>query len=246
MFARRPPRAQTTTCPLSALAATSGLYPLAHGLRQRIGIEASTCLCVGAVPEPVHIGVEGALVVSRTGLVLAVDEAAQCRELYAGNFLGWSAQAIADRLHQGSAVALGFARGLNDTPKVLALVLTAGWSGVDARLALGFVAVVMAVGGWLRSRRVAETLSHRITTITPGQGLVANSIASGLVICASLAGSPVSTTHVSTGAIFGVGLRNETTDWNVVRGIVAAWVGTLPLAAALAAGVAWIASRGMV
>ena len=232
--------------PLLALAATSFLYPLVHRARRRFGIEASTCLCVGPVSEPVRAGASGALVIARTGLVLTLDEAAQCRKLYSGNFLGAPAQAIADRLHQGSAVALGFARGLNDTPKVLALVVTAGWSGLDPRLSLGIVAVVMAVGGWLRAERVAETLSHRITSISPGQGLLANSVASSLVICASLAGSPVSTTHVSTGSIFGIGLWNEATDWKVVGGIVAAWLGTLPLAAAIATGVALLASRGIV
>jgi PiT family inorganic phosphate transporter len=144
-----------------------------------------------------------------------------------------------DRLHQVSAFSLGFARGLNDTPKVLALLVTAGWSGFDPRLSLGIIAGAMALGGYLRARRVAETLAHGITSLTHGQGLLANSIASSLVIAASLLGSPVSTTHVSTGAIFGIGLWNEATDWSTVRGIVLAWIGTLPVAAAMAASVAY-------
>jgi PiT family inorganic phosphate transporter len=86
---------------------------------------------------------------------------------------------------------------------------------------------------------VAETLAHRITSLSHGQGLLANGIASSLVIGASLLGSPVSTTHVSTGALFGIGCWSERTDWRMVGGILAAWVATLPLAAALAAAAAW-------
>ena len=87
----------------------------------------------------------------------------------------------------------------------------------------------------LSDAAVAETLAHRITQLSPGQGALANSVSSGLVIGASLMGAPVSTTHVSTGALFGIGIWNRETDWSMVRGIVLAWVGTLPLAALLAA-----------
>jgi PiT family inorganic phosphate transporter len=139
-----------------------------------------------------------------------------------------------------SAFALGFARGLNDTPKVLALLVAAGWSGVDPRASLVVVAGAMAAGGWWHARKVAETLSHRITSLSHGQGLIGNGVASSLVIGASLLGSPVSTTHVSTGALFGIGLFRDDTDWRRVSGILLAWLATLPLAASLAAGVAWL------
>ena len=46
----------------------------------------------------------------------------------------------------------------------------------------------------------------------------------------------MSTTHVTSGAIFGIGLWNDRTDWTMVSGIVVAWLGTLPLAAGIAAG----------
>ncbi len=224
--------------PLLAFTAAALLYPLAHRSRERSGIETSTCLCVGPVREPVRLGADGALVLERTGLVLSIDETAACRDLYGGRFLGVSLQAVADRLHRVSAFSLGLARGLNDTPKIFALVFAAGIAGLDPRLALAVVALAMALGGWRRSHRVAETLSHRITSMRSGQGLVANSIASLLVIGASLAGAPVSTTHVSTGALFGIGLWNRETNWKVVGEIALAWVATLPLAALLAGGFA--------
>jgi PiT family inorganic phosphate transporter len=91
----------------------------------------------------------------------------------------------------------------------------------------------MAVGGWLSARRVAETLSHRITTLSRGQGLLANAVGSTLVIGASLLGAPVSTTHVSTGAIFGIGLYGDS-DGRVITSVILAWLVTLPVAALLA------------
>ncbi|MFV1978848.1 MAG: anion permease [Myxococcota bacterium] len=225
--------------PFLAFGFASAIYPLVHQTRRVLGIEADTCICIGESRDPVRQMSNGAWVVERTGLELTIDQTENCRDFYSGEALGVSVQAIVDRLHQGSAFSLGFARGLNDTPKVLALLVTAGWSGFDPRLSLGVIAGAMALGGYFRARRVAETLAHGITKLTHGQGLLANSIASGLVISASLLGSPVSTTHVSTGALFGIGLWNKGTDWSTVTGIVAAWIGTLPVAAAMAAAVAY-------
>jgi PiT family inorganic phosphate transporter len=71
-----------------------------------------------------------------------------------------------------------------------------------------------------------------------GQGCVANIVASALVIGASMGGMPVSTTHVSTGAIFGIGLWTGSAHWNVVAGILAAWFATLPVALVLGYAVA--------
>ena len=225
--------------PVLALGIASVAYPLAHHARRVLGIEADTCLCVGEARDLVRQGANGAWVVERTGLAVTVDQMENCRDFYTGNALGFSIQSIVDRLHEVSAFSLGFARGLNDTPKVLALLVTVGWAGLDPRTSLVVIALSMALGGYFRAHRVAETMAHRITTLTHGQGLLANSIASGLVITASLLGSPVSTTHVSTGALFGIGLWNRGTDWTLVSGIVGAWVGTLPVAAGLAALMAY-------
>lgn len=226
--------------PFLALAAAAVLFPLLHRARRALGVDADTCVCIGERMEPVRVDRGGALVLESTGLAITVDQAAECQQRYSGDVLGLPVHAMLDGLHRLSAFSLGFARGLNDTPKVLALLVAAGWSGIDPRASLGVIAIAMAVGGFLRARQVAETLAHRITELSPGQGLLANSVASGLVIGASLLGAPVSTTHVSTGALFGIGAWNPATDWSMVRNIVAAWVGTLPLAAGLAALGAWL------
>ena len=225
--------------PLLACAAAAVLYPIAQRSRQASWIHAETCVCIGADLDPVEVGPGGALLRRSTGLPLTLAEHELCQRVYAGRVFGTSVKALVDRVHVSSAFALGFARGLNDTPKVLALLVAAGWSGLDPRISLALVAGAMATGGWLRARRVADTLAHRITTLSHGQGLLANGIASSLVIGASLLGSPVSTTHVSAGALFGIGLWNDDTDWRVVTGILFAWLATLPLAAALAAAIAW-------
>jgi PiT family inorganic phosphate transporter len=225
--------------PFLASAAALLLYPMVRRSREALGIESNTCVCLGPVPAPVTISADGTLLQHRTGLPLTVAEREACRSLYEGRILGISFQSLVDRLHTTSAFALGFSRGLNDTPKILALLVAAGWSGIDPRVSLVLVALTMAAGGWLRARRVAETMAHRITSLSHGQGLLANGIASFLVIAASLLGSPVSTTHVSSGALFGIGWWNERTNWSTVGGILAAWVATLPLAAALAAATAW-------
>jgi PiT family inorganic phosphate transporter len=139
--------------------------------------------------------------------------------------------------HLVSAGAVGFARGLNDTPKILGLVLGAGAaSSVSAAL---LVTAAMAVGGIVAARRVTETLAIRITPMTTDQGFAANLATSLIVIGASRFGLPVSTTHVSTGGIFGIGVPSRKLRWAPAASVVGAWIVTLPIAATL--GVAFAA-----
>jgi inorganic phosphate transporter, PiT family len=225
--------------PFLAVGTAALLFPLARLARSSLGIEADTCLCIGGKVEPVRASAAGTLFLARTGVELTIAQTALCEKRYSGVTFGLHLHSLVNRLHQISAFSLGFARGLNDTPKILALLVAAGWSGIDPRISLVAIAGAMALGGYLRAGRVAETLAHRITRIDHGQGPLANAISSGLVVGASLAGTPVSTTHVSTGALFGIGIWNRETDWSMVRSIVLAWVGTLPLAAGLASALAW-------
>jgi PiT family inorganic phosphate transporter len=125
----------------------------------------------------------------------------------------------------------GFRPALNDTPKIAALLLAT--HATNSSLVLLLVAAGMVIGGLFNSRRVAETMSNRITDLNPGQGLSANIVTAGLVLFASQFGLPVSTTHVSCGSIFGIGLVNRTFRWKKGAEILAAWVTTLPLAAVL-------------
>ncbi len=136
-------------------------------------------------------------------------------------------------LHFLSAGAVGFARGLNDTPKIVALLLTA--SALDVKVNFGLIALAMALGGLLHARGIAETMANKITTLSPGQGTLANVVTSLLVIFASKFGVPVSTTHVSVGAITGIGLIQGKINWRLLAGILSAWFLTLPTAMVLSA-----------
>lgn len=138
-----------------------------------------------------------------------------------------------DALHFLSAGAASFARGLNDTPKIAALLLLA--RGLDIRWGMTAVAVMMAAGGLISARRVAETLAKKITDLNPGQGFAANVATAALVTTASLRALPVSTTHVSVGALLGIGIATRQARWRSVRQILLAWVITLPAAALLGA-----------
>ncbi len=91
----------------------------------------------------------------------------------------------------------------------------------------------MAVGGLLNARRVADTMSKKISSINHGQGFTANMVTSLLVIFASKLGVPVSTTHVSVGSIYGIGLINKTANSKEISKIGLSWLLTLPVAALL-------------
>ncbi len=145
-----------------------------------------------------------------------------------------------DRLHYLSAGAASFARGLNDTPKMVALLLVA--PGFEIRWGFAAVALTIALGALLDAERVGETLGKKVTDMDPGQGFAASLTTAALVTTASFHSLPVSTTHVSVGALLGIGITTRQAKWRSVAQIILAWVITLPCAAALAALAYWLAA----
>ena len=222
--------------PLVSVAITGVLYPILRWLRLALRVERQMCLCVdGGLPQPVRVKADGTAVMSSTGLTLSVGELTQCRERYHGRIVGIDAQWILDRLHVLSAGTVSFARGMNDTPKIVALLIATQALRLSLSTGLLLVGVAMAVGGLLSARRVATTMSERITTMNHGQGFTANLVTALLVLNASRWGLPVSTTHVSCGSLFGLGAVTGQARWKMIRTIVLSWVATLPTAACLAA-----------
>jgi PiT family inorganic phosphate transporter len=216
---------------LSALS-TLVLYKLVHAaLGSRI--EKQICLCVENTYHPV-VDRSGALVLAATGRILTVDETRQCEARYAGTVLTMSAQKALRTGLFATGGLVSFARGLNDTPKIVGMLVAAGALALVPGMAL--VAVFMLLGGLLLSRRVAKTMAENITVMDAEQGFVASLVTAILVILASYAGLPVSTTHVSVGALFGIAMANRTAKLRTVATILVAWVTTLPLAASIAAG----------
>ncbi|HZE89678.1 MAG TPA: inorganic phosphate transporter [Verrucomicrobiae bacterium] len=220
--------------PLLAVVLASGTYVTGRAARRRFGVEASTCVCVGEEWVPVAAPA-GAMARAAGGKLTVLVEASpeECRRRYVGSFAGVSAQSAVTAGHVTSAAVVGFARGLNDTPKILGLVV--GASALSPGAGAVAVSAAIAVGGLVGARRVAETLARRLTPMNEGQGLAGNLSTSILVAGASGLGLPVSTTHVATGGIFGIGAASGELRWRTAGAVALAWVTTLPLAALLGA-----------
>jgi PiT family inorganic phosphate transporter len=136
-------------------------------------------------------------------------------------------------LHFLSTGAASFARGLNDTPKMAALLLLV--PQLEGHWGILAVGVLIAVGGLLDADRVAETLGKKVTDMNPGQGFAASLVTAGLVITGSVRSLPLSTTHVSVGSLLGIGVATGQTKWRMVGEILLAWISTVPCGAILAA-----------
>lgn len=213
--------------PFVALAGALLLYPILTHTRKKMGIRRDSCVCIGEEWVPLPNGT------AAVSLSATIADKSVCQDRYQGHVLGLSAHSLLDSLHYLSAGLVSFARGLNDTPKIVAVTLMA--APFLELGAFGLVGVAIAAGGLLGARRVALTMSQKITVMNPGQGLTANLITSGLVLAASPLGMPLSTTHVSCGALFGIGAVTGQARWKTIAGIVTAWLVTLPLGAALGA-----------
>lgn len=224
--------------PLIAMVLTFVGYPVFRAARRASGITREHCVCVGSIHEPVHTQAGGALALERPRVTIELGERSECVKRYQGRMLGLDAATTVDTLHYLSAGAVGFARGLNDSPKIVALLLAA--KVLPTNIGLATTAIVMGMGGILNARRVAETMGRKITPMSPGQGFTANLVTSLLVTLASRLSLPVSTTHVSVGALFGIGTVNGTAQKGVVGAILLAWVTTVPLAAMVAGTAYWI------
>jgi len=86
--------------------------------------------------------------------------------------------------HCVTAGIVSFARGLNDTPKLVSLLLVCHLFSLPVNFLL--LSVTIAIGGWMNAKRVANTMSNKITKLTHAQGFSANLITGILVIVASL------------------------------------------------------------
>lgn len=233
--AARAPLVQKFLVPLatSPILAAGLTMPLLWALRRTAigrGRGAEACLCLVPSTEPSYSVSSAALAGSAS---LVTGRVAECERTVGSEAIlvrsGWFVSA----LHFASGGAVCMARAVNDTPKISALLLAT--SALGGRWSLSVTAAAVVIGGHLASRRVAETMSRRITHLDSVEGLSANLVTAGLVIGASRLGLPVSTTHVSCGAIFGIGAATREASWKTIGRILAAWVTTLPVAAVLGA-----------
>ncbi len=141
-----------------------------------------------------------------------------------------------------SAAFMAFSHGSNDAQKTMGVItmslvsygaLTSFevpvWVIILAALSM---AAGTAIGGW----RIIKTLGVRLVGLMPVTGFAAETGAATVIQIASHFGAPVSTTHVISSSIMGVGAsrRFSAVRWGVAGNIVLAWVLTLPLTAAFA------------
>jgi PiT family inorganic phosphate transporter len=149
------------------------------------------------------------------------------------------------RLQVVSAAYMAFSHGSNDAQKtmgIMTLALVAAGILPDTTVPLWVILVAAtaislgtAAGGW----RIIKTMGQRVVKLDPVHGFAAETTAATIIIGASHFGMPVSTTHVISSAIMGVGAsdRFSAVRWGVAGNIIIAWILTIPASGA----VAWLA-----
>lgn len=149
------------------------------------------------------------------------------------------------RLQLCSAAAYSFSHGTNDAQKTMGIILpllfSIGYFGAGADpnhlpmplwvILISYTVIALGTlsGGW----RIVRTMGYKITKLRPVHGFAAETAGAATILGASVAGIPVSTTHVICSSIMGVGstMGTSTVKWGVARSIVIAWFLTIPIAA---------------
>jgi PiT family inorganic phosphate transporter len=149
-----------------------------------------------------------------------------------------------------SASLMAFSHGSNDAQKtmgVMTLALFAG--GVIPTLEVPLwvklaAALTMGLGTYAGGKRIIRTLGMRLVRLTPVHGFAAETAASAVLLGTAWFGFPVSTTHVITTSVMGVGAteRPSAVRWGLSLNILLAWLITLPAAGLVGAACALIAT----
>jgi len=165
-------------------------------------------------------------------------------------------QRIFGKLQIASAAWMGLSHGSNDAQKTMGIIALALFTGTQAGAfddlpeAFAFLhtpefavapwvvvtcALVMAAGTAAGGWRIIRTMGHKMVRLQPVHGFAAETTAGIIIQSATHLGIPVSTTHVITTSIMGVGAtkRLSAVKWGVVHRILWAWVLTLPISGLL-------------
>jgi PiT family inorganic phosphate transporter len=151
---------------------------------------------------------------------------------------------IFGRLQIVSAAYMAYSHGSNDAQKTMGVLTMAvasyyGWSGDEWQVPLWIIlaaATAMGLGTALGGWRIVRTMGLRVVELRPIDGFAAETAAATVIEVASRLGIPVSTTHVISSAILGVGSTRSLSAvrWGIAGRIVSAWVITIPACIALA------------
>ena len=153
----------------------------------------------------------------------------------------------------GSASLVSLAHGTNDAQKTMGVITLALIA--DGRLHHGasppwwvitICALSIASGTYIGGWRIIRTMGHRLTQVEAPQGFVAETSAAAVLLISTRNGVPLSTTHITSGAVMGSGVGKAAAGvkWGVAGRMVVAWVITLPAAAAVAALIAVLTRHG--
>lgn len=142
-----------------------------------------------------------------------------------------------------SAAVMAFSHGSNDAQKCMGIItlalLSGGYIGeLEVPMLVKFAcALAMALGTSVGGWRIIRTVGNKIFRLEPVNGLAADINSAFIIFTATFLHLPVSTTHVVTGSIMGVGWakRFRAVHWNTAYSMVSAWVMTIPSTAAVAA-----------
>ncbi|MEP6599035.1 MAG: inorganic phosphate transporter [Actinomycetota bacterium] len=150
-----------------------------------------------------------------------------------------------------SAAAMAFGHGTQDAQKtmgVIALTLViSGHLGKNDGIPMWVIfaaAIAISLGTYSGGWRIMRTVGRRIYSLSPVSGFAAQTVASTVMLGTSQLGLPVSTTHVISTSIMGVGAtrRLSAVRWGVAGNIVGAWILTIPASAGVAALI-WVLLR---
>ena len=159
------------------------------------------------------------------------------------------ADATFRKLQFVSASLYSLGHGGNDAQKTMGIIavllFSHGIGGAEFNVPYWVVLscqMAMALGTLFGGWRIVHTMGSKITRLSPMQGFCAETAGAITLFGATYLGVPVSTTHTITGAIVGVGAsrRVSAVRWNIAKGIVTAWVITMPMSALIAAITYWV------
>lgn len=161
------------------------------------------------------------------------------------------------RLQLISSGMMALSHGSNDAQKTMGIItLSLFAAGVLHKNGGGFeipiyviivCAATMALGTMSGGWKIIKTMGHKIIKLKPIHGFAAETSAASIILVASHFGIPLSTTHVISTSIMGVGttLNPKSVSWNIVGNIVTAWILTIPACMILSGGIYFLINQSV-